>query len=263
MPASRRANRGHPSRRSRLLRAQRGPAQPKPLHDPPRHARGRRAGQPRHLGRGRHRRGVRRGPDRRLSRPFTSGRPAIDKAHSSSAAASSSRAGRSESSSAAPADRSPATARALRRSEGVVVEVEEGRRRDRGAEAAAHGRRVPARVVEGRMGGGGERAHRLAAGGVRVEDVAGAAAELGAKQERRRRRGCAQVGEVRQVGVVEVEHVPRRPGRCDPLGEDGAHVARRPRGGLVPSGRRRMPASRGRRWRGPSREVSTDAAARA
>ena len=53
LPAPRRAGRGHPPGRPRLLRARRGPLarrRPQPLHDPPRDAGGRRRGQPRRPG---------------------------------------------------------------------------------------------------------------------------------------------------------------------------------------------------------------------
>src|SRR6266511_4348455 len=63
LPAARRADRGDPPRRPRLLRAGRGALARRradTVDDPHRDATGRRSGQRRHLGRARHRRGVRR-----------------------------------------------------------------------------------------------------------------------------------------------------------------------------------------------------------
>src|SRR5439155_679856 len=62
LPAARRADRSDPSRRPRVLRAGRGPLARRradTVDDAHRHATGRRSGQRRHLGRARHRRGVR------------------------------------------------------------------------------------------------------------------------------------------------------------------------------------------------------------
>ena len=67
--APRRTDRGDPPGRPRVLRARRGPLarrRPEPLHDPHSDAGSRRPGQPCHVRRAPHRRGVRRGATHRL-----------------------------------------------------------------------------------------------------------------------------------------------------------------------------------------------------
>ena len=76
---------------------------------------------------------------------------------------------------------------------------------------------MPTAVIEHGMRGPGEGAHRLEPGGVGGEGLLNARAPLGAEDERRRRRRRAEVGDARQVGVVEVEDVPRGSGSGDPL----------------------------------------------
>ena len=135
---------------------------------------------------------------------------------------------------------------ALRRDQGRGVEPEQASRRGGRPGGAAHRGRVPAAVVERRVAGPAQGAHRLEPGGVGGEDIAHARAPRGPHGDRRRRGGRAEVREARQVGVVEVEHVAGRPQPRDALEQA---VARRPRraGGalLAPGGRAGHPVDQG------------------
>ena len=140
-----------------------------------------------------------------------------------------------------PQQRQPA-----RRCLGGAVEPEQSRCRHRGAEAAAYRRRMPAAVIEGRVRGPRHRAHRLEPGGVGLQRLPHAGVPLGAEDQRRRRRRRAEVCDARQVCVVEVEHVPRRPRGGDPLEQALAGACGGERGRLLgASGRAGEPVEEG------------------
>ena len=129
---------------------------------------------------------------------------------------------------------------------GLAVELEQPRRGHGRAGYPADGRGVPAALADRRVVGGAEPARRLEPGGVRRERLADAGLALRAKEQCDRGRGSAEVGEAGQVGVVEVEHVARGPGRRDPLGKPAVKAARRARRGLLrPADRARQPVEHG------------------
>ena len=144
---------------------------------------------------------------------------------------------------------------------GVRGRVEQRGGRDRRADPAADGGRVPAAVVERRMARAGERAHRLEPARVGGEHVADGRAGRGADRDRRGRDRRAEVGDARQVGVVEVEHVPGGAERDDPLEQAVAGRRRRARRRLgAPAHRARHPVEQ---RRAVGREVSRHAQRRA